>query len=131
MGVTMLSEIFSVRPTKGTSTRATIAAHCNAIEIASARRLSFLSRAFCSGSPSIKQLLRVPICSAAFFFSSDITHLSQILSASQAKTFLPRRQTQVALLLPAQRSQGCEVRASSPLLGHRTKMQVPVYLLLD
>src|SRR5579859_8107913 len=87
MGVTMLSEIFSVRPTKGTSTRATIAAHCNAIEMASARRLIFLSRAFCSGSPSNKQLLSVPICSAAFFFSSDITHLSQILSASQAKHF--------------------------------------------
>jgi len=44
---------------------------------------------------------------------------------------LPRRQTQVALPLPAQRSQGCEVRASSPLLGHRAKLQVPVCLLVD
>jgi hypothetical protein len=34
---------------------------------------------------------------------------------------------QVALPLPARRSQGCEVRASSHLLGHRAYLPVPVF----
>src|SRR5262249_41847269 len=112
IGVTMLSEIFSVLPNRGTSTSATSAAHCNAIEIASARRLIFLSRAFCSGSPSIKQLLSVPIWSAAFFFPSDITHLSRIFPR-QRKHFCHAGRRRLPCL--CRRSARRDVRCARPL----------------
>src|SRR5579859_5533138 len=59
---------FSVFPSNGVNTNPTSTRHCNVTEIASARRLIFRSRAFCSESPSIKQLPSVPICSPEFLF---------------------------------------------------------------
>jgi hypothetical protein len=102
-----------VCPNNGTITIATSATDCSKIEIVNARRFVFRSRVFCSASPSIKQLPSTPNCSGLLFSSPDISHLSQNVFSSE-QVFLPRRQMQVALHPPAQRSQGCEVRASSP-----------------
>src|SRR6267154_4752268 len=105
---------FSVFPNNGVNTNPTNTRHCNITEIASARRLIFRSLAFCSESPSIKHPPSVPICVAEFLFSSlDIAHLSTVFPQANLNCLLHRRM-QAALPPPAQRSQGCEVRASSP-----------------
>jgi len=97
---------FSVRPNNGTNTKATITNDCSAIEIPSARRLIFRSRAFCSGFPSIKQLLNVPISSAEFFFSFNGHHTPLPILPRAGKNFLPRRQ-----------KAGCLASAGAALAG--------------
>src|SRR6267154_4546806 len=114
MGVAIVHGGFSVFPNNGVNTNPTNTRHCNVTEIASARRFIFRSLAFCSESPSIKHPPSVPICVAEFLFSSlDIAHLSTVFPQANLNC-LPHRRMQAALPAPAQRSQGCEVRASSP-----------------
>src|SRR5437870_10705820 len=79
---------------------------CNAMEIAIARRLIFLSRAFFSGSPSTRQPSKVPVHGSAFTRSSlDITHLPKNL-------IVPTR-----LRFAAPASAGCLAVAGAALAG--------------
>jgi hypothetical protein len=79
--------------------------------------LIFLSRAFCSTSPSTKHPLKLPAHSSAFTRSSlDITHLrknEETLPRGSDFAAPATASFEFALWSLARRSQGCEVRASS------------------
>src|SRR6266404_7660200 len=76
----------------GAITKTANAELCSTIEIPTARRLIFLSRAFSSASPSTRHPLNVPVHSSAFARSSlDITHLQiEIWRGSDLPRQLPQ-----------------------------------------